>query len=276
MTSATRWQLPALNGLIGGSLIAALAAAALLGFLWTPFDPLAISFQSRLVAPGAEHWLGTDEFGRDVLSRLLNGASNSALISLVTTAAAVIAGTLIGVASGYFRGWLDRVVMTISDTLLAFPGILLALGLLAILGANLWGIVLALSLAYVPSVVRIVRSTVLSLRERDFVAASRVMGNADLYTMLRHILPNCLAPLIILATSMFGWILLAESGLSFLGLGVPPPEPTWGNMLASSRAFMGQAPWLGIFPGLCIALALLGINLLGDALRDWLDPRMTR
>jgi peptide/nickel transport system permease protein len=165
-------------------------------------------------------------------------------------------------------------VMACNDALLAFPGTLLALGLLAVFGATPYGIVAALAIAYTPSVTRIVRGTVLSLREKEFVAASRVMGNSELFTMARHILPNCIAPLIVLATSMFGWALLAESALSFLGLGVPPPAPTWGNMLAASRPYIESAVWLGIVPGLCISVSLLGINLLGDALRDRLDPLM--
>lgn len=262
------------NAILGGVLIGALLTAAIFGIAWTPYDPLAIDFQARLAPPGPDHWLGADEFGRDVLSRLLAGASTSAWISFLTVISALAAGTLIGVATGYFRGWFDRVVMAFNDALLAFPGMLLALGLLAVLGANEYGIILALALAYTPSVVRVVRSTVLSLREREFVEASRVMGNSETFTMARHILPNCIAPLIVLGTSMFGWILLAESALSFLGLGVPPPAPTWGNMLAGSRPFISQAVWLGIFPGLCISLTLLGVNLLGDALRDRLDPRM--
>jgi peptide/nickel transport system permease protein len=178
------------------------------------------------------------------------------------------------VTSGYSRGWFDRIVMSFNDALLAFPGILLALGLLAVLGANKYGIIVALGIAYSPSVARIVRGTVLSIREREFIAASRVIGNSEAYTMMRHVLPNCLAPLTVLTTSMFGWVLLAESSLSFLGLGVPPPAPTWGNMLASARPYIGQAVWLAVLPGLCISLTLLGINLLGDALRDRLDPRM--
>ena len=201
-------------------------------------------------------------------------AATSVWISLVTVAAAVTGGTIIGLLTGYLRGWTDRILMAFNDALLAFPGILLALGLLAVIGANKYGIILALGLAYTPSVARIVRGAVLSLREKEFVEASRVMGNSEIFTMVRHILPNCVAPLTVLATSMFGWVLLSESALSFLGLGVPPPAPTWGNMLASSRSFIAQAVWLGIFPGLCISLTLLGINLLGDAVRDRLDPRM--
>lgn len=265
---------PAPNALVGGILIAALVALAVAGALWTPFDPLKIDFRARLAAPSAAHLLGADEFGRDVLSRLMRGAATSAWISLLTVFLATVAGTAVGILAGYLRGWTDRVIMTFVDALLAFPGILLALGLLAVFGAGPSGIVAALGLAYTPSVTRIVRGTVLSLREREFVEASRVMGNSELFTMARHILPNCVAPLTVLATSMFGWVILAESALSFLGLGVPPPAPTWGNMLASGRPFIAQAAWLAIFPGLCISLTLLGINLFGDAVRDRLDPRM--
>jgi peptide/nickel transport system permease protein len=264
----------AANEAIGGVLVAVLLLAAGLGALWTPFDPLKINYRAKFTAPGAAHWLGTDEFGRDVLSRILAGAANSVSISLLSVAVAVALGMVIGLLSGYLRGWFDRVAMMFNDALLAFPGILLALALLAVLGANKYGIILALGIAYAPAVARVVRGSVLSVRELDFVAASRVIGNGGLYTMLRHILPNCVAPLSVLTTSMFGWAVLAESALSFLGLGVPPPAPSWGNMLAGGRAYLGQAVWLSIFPGLCIALALLGINLLGDALRDRLDPRM--
>ncbi|HYF55430.1 MAG TPA: ABC transporter permease [Salinarimonas sp.] len=263
------------NLVIGGLIVGAVVAAAIVGAVWTPYDPLRINYRARFVPPGGSAFpLGTDEFGRDVLSRLLAAAATSLWISLLTVSFAATAGTLIGLFSGFARGWIDRVLMAFNDALLAFPGILLALGLLAVVGANKYGIVLALGLAYAPSVARVVRGTVLSLREREFVEASRVMGNSEAFTMARHILPNCVAPLTVLATSMFGWVLLAESALSFLGLGVPPPAPTWGNMLAASRPFMGQAVWLGVLPGLCISLTLLGINLLGDAVRDRLDPRM--
>lgn len=274
VTRARSFKLPPLNALIGGVLIGTLLIVAGVSALWTPYDPLRLSFRYKLAAPSEMFWLGTDEFGRDVLSRLMAGAATSVWISILTVALAVVLGTLVGLFSGYMRGWTDRIIMAFNDALLAFPGILLALGLLAVVGANKYGIILALGLAYTPSVARIVRGTVLSLREREFIAASRVMGNSEAFTMARHILPNCIAPLTVLATSMFGYVLLAESALSFLGLGVPPPAPTWGNMLAGSRPYIGQAMWLGIFPGLCISLTLLGINLLGDAVRDKLDPRM--
>lgn len=264
------------NALIGGGLLVVLIALALMGLVWSPFDPLTIDLMSRFQAPSAAHWLGTDEFGRDVFSRLLIGARTSLWVSLLTVSVAVLAGTLIGMLAGYLRGWTDRVLMMFNDALLAFPGILMALGIMAIIGASKYGIVLALGIAYTPSVVRVVRGTVLSLRELEYIEASRVIGNSELYTMLRHIAPNCLAPLCVLATSMFGWALLSESALSFLGLGVPPPAATWGNMLASSRPYIASAPWLGVFPGLFICLTLLAINLFGDALRDRLDPRMRK
>ena len=270
------WRYPPANVLIGGGLLLLLVAIALLGLVWTPYDPLRLDLLARLKPPSAAHWLGTDEFGRDVLSRLMIGARTSLWISLLSVSVAVVAGTLIGLLAGYMRGWTDRLLMMINDALLAFPGILMALGIMAIIGASQYGIVLALGIAYTPSVVRVVRGSVLSLRELEFIEASRVIGNSQLYTLFRHIAPNCLAPLCVLATSMFGWALLSESALSFLGLGVPPPAATWGNMLAASRPYIASASWLGLFPGLFICLALLAINLFGDALRDRLDPRMRK
>lgn len=273
---ARRRSLPALNALIGGGLLLGLVALALLGLVWTPYDSLKLNLSLRLQAPSALHWLGTDEFGRDVLSRLIVGASTSLWISLLSVGVALVCGTMIGMLAGYLRGWTDRILMMFNDALLAFPGLLLALGIMAVLGASQYSIVLALGMAYTPSVVRVVRGSVLSLREREFIEASRVIGNSELYTMFRHIVPNCLAPVCVLATSMFGWALLSESALSFLGLGVPPPAATWGSMLAASRPYIASAAWLGVFPGVLISVALLGINLFGDALRDRLDPRMRK
>jgi peptide/nickel transport system permease protein len=259
---------------IGGTLAALVLCTGLIGLLWTPYEPLGVNLRARFQPPSAAHLLGTDEFGRDVLSRLMAAAGASIRIAGFTVAFALVAGALIGLTAGFFRGWMDRGLMMLNDVLLAFPGTLLALGLVAVLGANENGIILALGIAYAPAVARVVRGSVLSLREREFIEASRVIGNGEWTTLARHILPNMVAPVIVLATSMFGWVLLAESALSFLGLGVPPPAPTWGNMLASARPHLGSASWLGIFPGIAIAVALLGFNLLGDALRDTLDPRM--
>lgn len=258
---------------IGLLLVALIGVLAALAMFWTPYDPMAINLRAKLNPPSWQHCLGTDEFGRDIFSRAMAGAATSWMLALITVVLAVVIGSLLGLLAGFLRGPVDRVLMTINDTLLAFPGILLAMAVLVIIGANQWGIILALALSYIPSVLRVVRGNVLSVREREYIEASTLQGNSVFYTMLRHVLPNCLAPVAVLATSMFGWVILAESSLSFLGLGIPPPAPTWGNMLAGARSYMHTASWLGIAPGVCISITLLGINLLGDALRDRLDPR---
>ncbi len=262
-----------ISTLIGLTLMGCLVLTVLVGFVWTPYDPIAIDLDHTLNAPSWAHWLGTDEFGRDVLSRAMLGARISSTIAICVVAIAVTAGLMLGAVAGFLRGWVDRVLMALADAVLAFPGILLALALVAVVGGNLGSIILALSIAYLPSVIRVTRSAVLSIREREYIEASKVVGDGALYTLMRHVLPNALPPVIVLATSLFGWVVLSESALSFLGVGVPPPAPTWGNMLASARPYMETAPWLSLAPGICIAVALLGINLTGDGLRDWLDPR---
>lgn len=259
--------------LVGLALVALLLAAVLLGFFWTPYDPIAIDLSHPLRPPSAGHWLGTDQFGRDVLSRAMIGARISAGVALETVIAAVVCGTAFGLLTGYLRGWRDRLIMMACDAALAFPPILLALALVAIMGPSRHSVMLALSIAYVPVVTRVVRGSVLSIRESEYIQASLLCGDGTLYTLWRHVLPNALAPIVVLATSLFGWVVLYESALSFLGVGVPPPAPTWGNMLADSRPYMETASWLSIVPGLCIVATLLGVNLLGDALRDRLDPR---
>jgi peptide/nickel transport system permease protein len=268
-----RWFVRA-NATVGAVLVGCAVLAALAGQVATPYDPIALDFGARLASPSWDHWLGTDQFGRDVLSRLLSAASVSMTVSLSTVALAMAIGITIGAVSGYFGGWLDRLVMTVVDAFMALPGLLLALALMAAVGQGKWGVILALGLAYAPSVTRVVRGIALSLREKEYVEASRAMGNGELYTIARHVIPNCVGPLTVLATAFFALTILAESALSFLGLGVPPPYPSWGGMLADARSYFAFAPWLAIFPGLAISITLLGINLLGDALRDRFDPRM--
>ena len=262
------------NGALGATIVSLLLLIAVFGPWFAPYDPLKLGLQFRLQGPSAAHLLGADKFGRDVLSRLIYGARTSVWIAFSTTLFAVVLGVVVGILAGFIRGWTDRLLMMVNDALLAFPGLLLALGFMAVFGASRNGIIVALGLAYMPIVVRVVRGTVMSLREREFVEASRVMGNSEIVTMARHILPNCVAPVTVLATTMFGWIILSESALSFLGLGVPPPAPSWGNMLSTARPYISQAPHLIILPGLCISITLLGVNMLGDAIRDWLDPKM--
>ena len=258
---------------IGTTLTGVLLLAAAVSLIWTPYDPIAIDLNHPLAPPSLAHWFGADEFGRDVFSRAMVGARISASIALATVVITIVSGSLLGLLAGFLRGWSDRILTTLSDALLAFPGILLALAVIAVMGSGRQTIILALSLAYLPSVLRVVRGAAMSVRERDYVTASTIAGNGALYTMGRHVLPNVLPPILVLATSLFGWVLLSESALSFLGIGVPPPAPTWGNMLSAARPYMETAAWLGVVPGLCIALTLLGVNLLGDALRDWIDPR---
>lgn len=262
-----------LNEIVGLAIACLLLLTILIGLIRTPYSPIAIDLDHTLEPPSHAHWLGSDQFGRDVLSRAMIGARISASIATECMLGVIAAGTLLGLLTGFLRGWVDRVLMALLDAVLALPGILLALALIAVLGAGREGIVLALTIAYLPAVTRVVRGSVLSIREREFIEASRVAGDSPLYTMARHVLPNVLPPVILLATSVFGWVVLSESALSFLGVGVPAPAPTWGNMLAESRPYMDQAAWLSIVPGACIAVTLLGVNFVGDALRDWLDPR---
>ena len=264
------------SGLFGFILLSLVLLAALAGMIGLTIDPNDTNFMLRYAPPSSSHWLGTDMFGRDQFARIIAGAQVSVSISVLTVTIAVSTGIIIGASCGFFGGWVDRLIMMVIEALMAFPSILLALTLMVIMGPNQYGVVLALSLGYLPSVVRLVRGTVLSVKEREYVEASVAFGNSSIYTLFKHILPNSLAPLIVLSTTMFGWALLAESSLSFLGLGVPPPAATWGNMLAEAKSDLLTHPLLGIIPGACISISLLGINFLGDALRDELDPRSRR
>lgn len=265
---------PPAGQLIGATLCGAVLVAAVVGALWTPFDPHALDFTARLEAPSGLHWLGTDEFGRDVLSRLLTAIGVSLVVSFAATSGAMLLGVTLGALAAHFRGVVDRAVVMFADALMAFPGLLLALGLMAAIGPNRWGVVLALALAYSPKVIRVTRATALSVSAREYVLASRALGNGELFTVLRHVVPNCVSPLIVVATALVGMALLSETALSFLGLGVPPPAASLGGMMADGRRYLAEAPRLVVVPGLVVSLSLLGINLLGDALRDRLDPRM--
>lgn len=270
------WLMRRPNGRLGLTLLVLVFGLALVGAIVTPYDPLVLSYEDRLVPPSADHWLGTDQFGRDTFSRLVSAAGTSLVVSFLTVLLALTGGTVIGAVSGYLGGWVDRVAMTINDALMAFPGILLALGIMAVIGPRRYGVVVALGLAYMPNVVRVVRGVVLSVREKEYVEASRALGNSEWYTVFSHVVPGCISALTVIGTSIFGGALLSESALSFLGLGVPPPAPTWGGLLADATLYMDKAPWLSVFPGLAISVTLLGINLFGDALRDRFDPRMNR
>ena len=261
-------------GMIGAIIIFANIVVAVAAPLLAMHDPLKtnIAYQSE---PASEKYIfGTDEYGRDIYSRVIYGSRISLFISLFSVMVATVFGVIIGALAGYFGGWVDNVIMRFMDAIMSFPAILLAISILAVLGPNLYNVVIALGFVYIPRFARIVRGSVLSLKEKEFVEASLALGNTDIYILFRHILPNCLAPLIVQATASLAYAILAESALSFLGLGAPPPAPSWGNILSDARNFMLDNPMMTVYPGVAITLAVLGFNFLGDALRDVLDPRL--
>lgn len=237
-------------------------------------DPLNIDIVNRAAPPSKQFIFGTDDYGRDIFSRVIYGARLSQYISFLTVAGAALLGVIIGAVAGYYKRWIDNVIMRCMDAIMSFPAILLAIAIMAVRGGSLYNVVLALTIVYIPRFARIIRGSVLSLKEKEFVEASYAMGNSDLLIIFRHILPNCTAPLIVQTTVSLAYAILAEAALSFLGLGAPPPAPSWGNILSEARNFMLDAPWMTVFPGLAITLAVLGFNLFGDALRDLLDPRL--
>jgi peptide/nickel transport system permease protein len=218
--------------------------------------------------------LGTDEFGRDILSRLIHGARVSLRVAILSVAAAGILGSSLGILSGYAGGSVDNLAMRIMDVIFAFPAILLALGIVAVLGAGSNNVIVALTLVYLPIFARVARGPVLSTKEMEYVTAAHATGSSSIRIVTRHILPNISAPIIVQVSLALSWAILTEAALSFLGLGTQPPQPSWGNMLSESRTLMELAPWTAISPGAAIMLAILGFNLLGDSLRDVLDPRL--
>lgn len=262
------------NAVLGATGITLVLLVALLGTIVSPYSALDTDFLNRFAMPSSVHWFGTDEYGRDVFTRVAVGSFVTLRVSITAVLIAVGAGVFFGATAAYFGGWLDRTVMVIGDSIMAFPGLLLVLGIMAALGPNEFGVVVALAIAYAPPIMRVVRSTVYSTREREYVTASKIIGNDDMTTLFRHVLPNCISPLIVTATTVFTAAVLSETALSFLGLGVPPPSPSWGSMLADSRNYLGLNPWIAVFPGIAITVTLLSINLIGDALRDQFDLRM--
>lgn len=241
----------------------------------SPVDPTALNPASRLKPVSPDHWLGTDAFGRDVFSRVLHGARVSLIVGLGAALLSVIIGLAIGMAAGYFR-WVDAIVMRIMDGLMAIPGILLAIALVSLSGASLVTVLVAITIPEIPRVVRLVRSVILSVRTEPYVEAAISLGTPTLTLMLRHLMPNTLAPLLVQGTYVFASAILTEAILSFLGAGVPPEVSSWGNIMAEGRAFFQLLPGLVLYPGLLVSLTVLSVNVLGDALRDALDPRLSR
>ena len=255
---------------------------ALLPGLFSPLDPLAQNLDRYLKAPGyvdvqgRTYWLGTDQQGRDILSRIIYGSRISLIVGIATVIVSGIVGVFLGIVAGYYGGWVDTVISRIIDTMLAVPFILLAMGLVAILGASLQNIIVAITIRTWIIYARVVRGEVFSLREQEFVAGARAAGCGAMRILLVYLLPNVMSSTIVVATLNLGRMIIIEASLSFLGVGVPPPTPTWGGMLAEGRAFLDTAWWIALFPGVVLMLTVLGMNLLGDWLRDILDPRMKR
>ncbi len=265
------------SGALGLLIIIAYLFMASLGALHiTPYPPNEQHRVDRLQAPSSTYRLGTDLFGRDLASRLIKGATNSLYVAFLSVALSGTAGTLIGTVSAYIGGRFDNVMMRLMDVFFAFPAILLALLVVVILGRGLDKTIIAIAVVYTPIFARVTRAPVLSVKEMEFVTAARCIGMPDHRILFRHVFPNTLAPLIVQISLALSWSLLTEAGLSFLGLGTQPPEPSWGVMLSESQGISEVAPWLMIYPGLAIMLGVLGFNLLGDGLRDVLDPRLKR
>ncbi|MBL8698565.1 MAG: ABC transporter permease [Alphaproteobacteria bacterium] len=259
--------------MVGATLFGAIVLVALLADLIAPHDPLKNNFRYRLGAPNEIHWLGTDRAGRDVLSRIIHGSRVSLRIGMMVVIVTGILGAVIGGLAGYFRR-IDNIVMRVMDAMMAFPGVLLAIAIAAVLGPSEFNAVIALSITYTPRTARVARAAVLVVREMPYVEAARAVGASHLRILLTHVLPNGLTPLIVQLSYIFAIAILAEAVLSFIGVGPPPPAPTFGNIIADGRDFIQEAAWICLYPGLAIATAVLGLNLIGDGLRDALDPRM--
>jgi peptide/nickel transport system permease protein len=259
---------------VGGGIVLLFVATALLAPLIAPCDPNEGDLASRLKPPNRQNLFGTDALGRDLLSRVLYGARVSLQIQVVSVVIALLVGTLLGMLGGYYGGKFDHVIMRLMDILLAFPGIFLAISIIAVLGPGLLNLMLAAGIYSIPQFARIVRGSVLALKEKEFVEAARAVGESDLNILFRYLLPNSMAPIIVQTTLRMATVLLTASGLSFLGLGVQPPTAEWGAMLSNARAYLITAPHVATVPGLAIMLVVMGFNLFGDGLRDSLDPRL--
>lgn len=260
--------------IVGAVLLLLFAATALVSVFWTPYAVDALQMRSKLLPSSAAHLLGTDHLGRDVLSRIMVGAQTSITVGLIAVAIGLSIGVMLGAWAAARGGWVDEVLSRTSDLIFAFPAVLIAILITSVLGASAENAILAIAIFNVPVFARVTRGTAMSMWGRDFVRAAKAMGQGPLGITLRHVLPNIASVLIVQATIQFAVAILAEAGLSYLGLGAQPPVPSWGRMLRDAQTYIFQAPELAIWPGLAIALAVLGLNMLGDGLRDLLDPRL--
>lgn len=261
--------------LVGLILVLLIVLVALGAGMLTQYLPDEINVDNRLLPPSSSHLMGTDEFGRELFSRVLYGARNSLIVAFFIVVAAVGMGTIFGLIAGYYPK-IDSVIMRIMDGLMAFPGIVLAIAMMGAMGPSMINVIVALGIVYTPRVARVVRSFILTVRESQYIEAAKSIGASDFRILIKYILPNCISPLVVQASFIFSYAILGEAALSFLGVGVPATLPSWGNILSEGRVYMQIAPWLTIFPGLSIMLTVLGLNMIGDGLRDFLDPRLQR
>ena len=259
--------------MIGLVMLAITILVALFAEQIAPYDPNLQDYSSAMLSPSRDHWLGTDNFGRDILSRIIFGAQISLRLGLFGTIIGASVGSILGAMAGYFGGWIDTLIMRLLDVQMAFPGILLAIIVIAILGPSEINVVFAIGIFSLPTFARVIRGSFLVLREQDFVLAARSVGAGSSRILLRHLLPNSLSPILVLSTIRLGTAILTAASLGFLGLGVKPPAPEWGTMLSEGRNYMQLAPHIAIFPGLAILITVVALNLLGDGLRDAIDPR---
>jgi ABC-type dipeptide/oligopeptide/nickel transport system permease subunit len=258
----------------GGIVLIAVVLVALLAPIVAPYDPLKQDLSNILLPPSGAHWLGTDNLGRDIVARVIYGTRVSLIAGLASVALAVLAGSLLGLSAGFAGGTYDSVVMRLIDAILSFPALVLALALGAVMGAGLIGVVIALAVVYTPTFARLMRGQVLTIREREYVQAARVLGSPAWRIVRVHVLPNVATPIVVQASLSIAFAILAEASLSFLGLGVRPPEPSWGGMINQGRGYLQQAPWIVFGPGAALFVTVLGLNFVGDAIRDALDPRI--
>ena len=261
---------------LGGVLTLLLLLAAALSLVWTPWSPYEMDMASKLKPPSGAHWLGTDTFGRDVASLLLVGARASILVGVIAVGIGLVAGTALGLLAAARRGWVEEAIMRLTDFSLAFPAILSAIMMTAVFGAGIVNAIIAIGIYNIPTFARITRASANAIWSREYVAAARACGKGSFAITMQHVLPNISAVLIVQITIRFAIAILAEAALSYLGLGTQPPQPSWGRMLSEAQTMMFQSPLLAVFPGMAIAMAVLGLNLLGDGLRDLLDPRLAR
>jgi ABC-type dipeptide/oligopeptide/nickel transport system permease subunit len=264
------------GAVFGLAVLAVIVVMSVFAPVLAPYDPLAQGVGPALQGPSAAHWAGTDSFGRDMLSRIIFGARIALVVGVVSVALAMLVGVTLGLAAGYYGGWLDAVVMRVMDGLFAFPIIILAIAMMAIMGFGVTNVIIAVAVGFIAPFARVTRADVLAVKEEPYIEAARLAGVSSPAVIVRHVLPNVMAPIIVQAALRVSGAIITEAGLSFLGLGPPPPTPVWGSMIAEGRNFIVMAPHVSTIPGIALMLAIVGLNLLGDGLRDTLDPRLRR